>query len=68
MSYLTPPGAHNPRFHILILSSEVLHDFISRRSYYLWGLVVTGLVSMGSCRYRLALKLEQLAGFFDFCL
>ena len=50
MSYLTPPGAHNlafSYFNLIERASSLVGPIV-------WGLVVTGLVSMGSCRYRLA--------------
>lgn len=50
MSYLTPPGAHNlafSYFNLIERASSLVGPIV-------WGLVVTGLISMGSYRYRLA--------------
>lgn len=50
MSYLTPPGTHNlafSYFNLIERASSLVGPIV-------WGLVVTGLVSMGSYRYRLA--------------
>jgi UMF1 family MFS transporter len=50
MSYLTPPDTHNlafSYFNLIERASSLVGPIV-------WGLVVTGLVSMGSYRYRLA--------------
>lgn len=50
MSYLTPSGAHNlafSYFNLIERASSLVGPIV-------WGLVVTGLISMGSYRYRLA--------------
>ena len=50
MAYLAPPDGHNLAFSYFVL--------VERASSFLgpvvWGLVVTGLVSLGSDRYRFA--------------
>lgn len=50
MSYLAPAGSHNlafSYFNLIERASSLVGPVV-------WGLVVTGLVSMGSYRYRLA--------------
>jgi UMF1 family MFS transporter len=50
MAYLTPPDTHNlafSYFNLIERASSLVGPIV-------WGLVVTGLVSMGSYRYRLA--------------